>query len=560
MPLVRLLLVLLALGGLPASALAQSGPGSEQIGSLQSLYQSIAKLEAELTEKRAELQAESSPDLIEELTREIGELRARRALQEQTFQNVATGIDSEQWEASSEIPFSLAKEAEELLKPFLSEVRAASSEAREAEAVRSEIRKLKGRLQLAQTAVSNLQQTVAQTPEADLQPVLQELLGLWQSRVRELDARLQAKEVELAEYQANRRSFWETSSEVMDHFFRTRGQNVLFALLAIVLLIWGMKVLYRKVVLRFSPLHRRGRRNFYTRVFDLSYNLGISVLSVLAAVITFYAAGDWLLLSLVILFLLGLAWALKHTLPRFFDQLRLILNLGPVREGERLVYEGVPWQVRKLNFYSTFVNPALEGGLMRLPVGTVLDLHSRPIAENEAWFPTGENDWVVLQNGLYGKIVQQTPEFVHLVKLGGSRITIPTGTFLEMTPENLSHNFRLSTTFGIDYQHQRIATDRVAPLFQSHLESQLQAAVGADHLLNLQVEFKAAGASSLDYIVLADFSGKVADRYRRLERALARLCTEVCNQQGWIIPFTQLTLHHATPLPPEHQTPAPPKA
>jgi hypothetical protein len=66
-----------------------------------------------------------------------------------------------------------------------------------------------------------------------------------------------------------------------------------------------------------------------------------------------------------------------------------------------------------------------------------------------------------------------------------------------------------------------------------------------EDILNLRVEFKEAGPSSLDLEVLADFSGRVAKDYNVLKRAIQRICVDACNKNGWIIPFTQLTIHTA---------------
>jgi hypothetical protein len=63
--------------------------------------------------------------------------------------------------------------------------------------------------------------------------------------------------------------------------------------------------------------------------------------------------------------------------------------------------------------------------------------------------------------------------------------------------------------------------------------------------LSLKIEFAAASSSSLDYEILADFGGEVASRYRYLGRLLQRLAVDSCNRHGWVIPFTQLTLHQA---------------
>ena len=61
----------------------------------------------------------------------------------------------------------------------------------------------------------------------------------------------------------------------------------------------------------------------------------------------------------------------------------------------------------------------------------------------------------------------------------------------------------------------------------------------------LRVEFERANTSSLDIVVIADFDGSVTDLYNRLRRAIQRWCVEACTENGWEIPFAQLTLHQA---------------
>jgi hypothetical protein len=79
----------------------------------------------------------------------------------------------------------------------------------------------------------------------------------------------------------------------------------------------------------------------------------------------------------------------------FVREVTLLLNLGAVREGERVMYNGIPWLVRSLNFYTRLVNPELEGGDIRLPLRDFHDLRSRSFDANEPWFPTRLNDWVI---------------------------------------------------------------------------------------------------------------------------------------------------------------------
>jgi hypothetical protein len=260
-----------------------------------------------------------------------------------------------------------------------------------------------------------------------------------------------------------------------------------------------------------------------------------------------YMYKDWVLLTLAILFLVGIAWTSKATLPRFIREVMLLLNIGAVREGERLVYNGIPWLVKTLNLSTSLVNPELAGGQLHLPLRDFHDLRSRPFKPDEPWFPTRVNDWVLASDGTLGKVVLQTPEIVRLVLLGGSQRTLPTADFLAQSPQVLSTGFRLEVTFGLDYQHQAMITNHIPAQLTAALHDALHAEGYDRDLVHLSVEFAEAGASSLELNVLADFSGDAAPRYRLLRRAIQRICVDACNARDWVIPFTQMTLHIAAP-------------
>ena len=115
--------------------------------------------------------------------------------------------------------------------------------------------------------------------------------------------------------------------------------------------------------------------------------------------------------------------------------------------------------------------------------------------------------------------------------------TYPSAAFLEGTPENLSHGYRLACVFGIDYQHQKISTAEVPEIFENAVTTKLAEKFGKEEIRSVKAEFKQAGASSLDYQINVDV----------LERLVQKVCVDVCNEQGWVIPFTQITVHQADP-------------
>src|SRR6266487_2891930 len=150
----------------------------------------------------------------------------------------------------------------------------------------------------------------------------------------------------------------------------------------------------------------------------------------LSALLVLYLFEDWVLLTLAIVFMMGLAWTSKSAMPRIWGEIMLLLNMGAVREGERLMYNGIPWLVQSLNFSAVLVNPELAGGSLRLPLHDLFALRSRSFAHEEPWFPTRTGDWVLLDDQTLGKVILQTPEIVRLILLGGGRRTFPTSDFL----------------------------------------------------------------------------------------------------------------------------------
>src|SRR5262249_13160894 len=149
----------------------------------------------------------------------------------------------------------------------------------------------------------------------------------------------------------------------------------------------------------------------------------------------------------------------------------------------------------------------LAGGSLRLPLHDLFALRSRSFAPDEPWFPTRLGDWVLWEDQTLGKVILQTPEIVRLLLLGGGRRTFPTAGFLAQSPVVLSTGFRLAVQFGLDYQHQAVITSVIPRRLASRLHDDLTREGYEKEIVNIQIEFAAAGASSLDLHVLADFSG-----------------------------------------------------
>ena len=94
--------------------------------------------------------------------------------------------------------------------------------------------------------------------------------------------------------------------------------------------------------------------------------------------VVFYVVEDWVLFSLGILLLLGIGLTLRTALPRYWQQIQLFLNVGSVREGERIDLDGLPWRVRQINLFSMLDNPTAELS-QRVRIDDLVELKSRPV-------------------------------------------------------------------------------------------------------------------------------------------------------------------------------------
>ena len=214
-----------------------------------------------------------------------------------------------------------------------------------------------------------------------------------------------------------------------------------------------------------------------------------------------------------------------------------------MREGERLLVDGLPYRVDALRFYSRLVNPDLSGGLLRVPIKDLIGQRSRPLGHDEPWFPCQEGEVVALADGVIGQVQLQTPEVVVVAERHDAPRSYPTLAFLEQNPRNLSDGFEIVVSFGIDYQHQPDIATRVPAALRDAIATGLFDLIDEQELRDVRVELASAGDSSLNFAVLCELEGSAAIHYHELHRRVNILLVTACTQHDLGIPFPQLTLH-----------------
>lgn len=486
--------------------------------------------------KQAKSESEKN-ELKEQLLKLQGELRSTT----RNLDIIASGADITSLDQATAEDFNFSKELFSLLKPALDEMKEMTSHVRQKSDLREKIAQYEERLQTIDEAITHIQTLQdASTDKAVIQ-ALNSIGENWRKQKELMQGELQAARLQLEKLENSESSLTEASQSYLKSFFAKRGRYLGGALL-VVLAILLLSHLSYKAMFRYIPGFRKKHRSFRMRVIELLHRVLTIILAILGPMIVFYVVEDWVLFSLGILILLGISLTLRKTLPSYWHQVQLFLNIGSVREGERILLDGLPWQVDQINFFCILVNPIADLK-QRVSISDLVGQKSRPSRQDEPWFPCRKGDWVLLSNLVRGKVIGISSEFVQLVERGGAQVTFQMSDFLSASPRNLATNFRIKETIGISYTLQQESTTTIPETLQQHIHQQIIKEGYGEKLLNLRVEFERANESSLDLAVIADFRGELGDLYNRLRRAIQRWCVDACSENNWQIPFPQLVVH-----------------
>ena len=538
--------------GLPLYAQESESNGEQPIEKQESswrhfknLVDTIDEVESDLAQARQTLVQVETEIEREQMQAEIDRLNKELTSLQLAWEMWATGgVDLELFKSGdAKQKFDWKDELESVFEPILVELRRLTERPRKIERLRSEQAHFQLRLNTAETALSNITDYRGRAPSSELTDAFALLEKRWRKRRDDLQNRLALINFELDELLSPSVESEQDSIDALKELFSGRLLNLVLAVLAAVCiygLVWQSNRLYSRRVMR-----RNTNPSFLARAIHLMLLMIGTVLAVLAAMVVLYVRGDWILLGLMIIVLVGMALALQRFLPAYLSEAKLLLNIGSVREGERIIYNGLPWKVQALRVYSVLVNPLLTGGTLRVPLSSLTSEVSRPYAQHEPWFPTREHDYVVLADDTFGRVVMQNPEIVQL-RVFGAITSYSASGFIDMNPRNLSlDGFSVVLRFGIDYEHQADVTEAIREAFESYLTTHLKKHRLGNYLEKVIFEFAEAGASSLDFIGIFSFDSAAAESYLKLNRLLQKIAVDACNAHGWGIPFNQMTVHLA---------------
>ena len=508
---------------------------------LQKKIEQRAELEKSLAGKTDEISADQQT-ILNNLNRDIGNLSA-------TFEMIALGnTDTALLTSPDSVQTDWRQDLLDILNPLIESLKSITKRPRQVAEARDTVYRNEARLQITQQAVSELEAIPAESLDANTASRIADLLSKWRDEQAQYEQQRLVAQAQLERLSADQETFFQGVWPATRLFLLGRGLTLAVALAA-AFLTWAiMRFLWWTYTTRFTTKDQR-RNSTWFRLLAYSFYLVTTLIIVFVILVVLYIREDLLLLALAFLVIVATVLGLRQYLPRYVREARLLLNLGAVREDERIIYNGLPWQVVSLNLHTVLRNPALDG-IIRLPLEVIGTLVSRPV-KNNLWFPSNRGDYVILPDGTFGQVRFQTPDLVEISIRGGMSMTYCTQDFYAINLINLSRDktFGVSVTFGFDYSLQSISLDELPQILKRDVEIALDGAGYEKHVDKLIVELANANTSSLDYLVFVTMSNQVASDYFKLQRLIQQTCVSAANANGWTIPFPQLTVHQSTAVP-----------
>ena len=480
-----------------------------------------------------------------EIQAQLDTLRQELEALDKSFDQISTGGvqlgDAGKVQAKG---FNWKADLDDVLQPIFQSLKEITEKPRETEKLRSKSIFYKNRIEIVKKGLTNIDKVSTK----DLSPVvktqLQETETNWEEMLKDSEREYGIAQFQLNERRNSNNSFLTSSGKALGEFFSGRGLNVILGLIAFIVVFIALSYAQKWLVIWARPEIRKGGQALAVRLSLLTFKIFTYVIAFGAVIMVFYVKGDWILLGITIIASVALLLVMKNSIITYVDEVKLILNIGSVRQGERIFYNGLPWILGTISVYPTLINPALSGGTIRIKLQELVNLNSRPVLPDEPWFPTKQGDYVMIGDTTNCQVILQTPGVVKVTLGGGSVKHYNAADFYNLGIRNLSaETFAVGQTFGLDYSLQNIAITEIPEILSREIKATLSLEPYAESLKELILEFETAAASSLNYKVVAVMNGNAAQFYSKIARDIQKACVDTANREGWNIPFNQVTVN-----------------
>jgi len=518
----------------------------QMVNSLLSLSETLVARREQLAELNEKLSRTAKEAEKNALQIEIDALSEETLQVEQNIDLVVLGLQARQYtqDNGEQKSVNLREELSRIFQPIVMSMQRATEPARRMEELRQLSEQAENRISIAQNtldSINGFRNAKEKYPKA-VEERLHKHYELWVQRLQEAQDLAVALAEQLAATQRARGNSLKRFSSDFGGFVLNRGVSLVMAIGLGLGFILVCQII-RASTARYYRNNHGGVLSASMRVFSMAVTLVSIIGGFVIAVTVFNIRQDWLMLAMSLLLALALSWTFMRSLAVFTEQARLLLNLGAVREGERTIVDGLPYRIERLSMYTKLVNPALKGGELIYPVRELAGMHSRPVTEGEAWFPTEIGDWIV-RDAKHYQVINQTPEHVILRRPGGAEDFVPAQEFMDTLFEVITDGYRVSYEFGLAYQHLADARKVIPDKVNQSVREKITEVIGAEALASVDTRFVSLGDSALLFEVLVDMKAGYGSEWKKLQKYINLAVVEACLDNKWDIPFPQLVIHN----------------
>ncbi|WP_018122211.1 coiled-coil domain-containing protein [Wohlfahrtiimonas chitiniclastica] len=515
---------------------AQAAPSDSITDQLATIVNDMKELQDKKTALTKEIKAERDDahkqELEESLTRTNTQLKEYTAL----FEKIALGgIDTSRFDTPAKQAiqqvddYDWQKELVQIAQPVFAEMKKITDAPRKRDVLRLEQKEIDERLSMLDKGLATFAQiNLAELPET-AQKNLKDIEAGWQNLHKELERERKLVVIKLDEL-TTKEGFTTRLYKGAWSFMTGRG----LLLLITIATLSGLMYLFNRFLV-FIEKREKNNISIQWRVFILLYQIITTLVAVLVTLMILYSSGDMVLFGIAILIILAFLVTSRNSIPKYFTKTRIFLNIGQAREGERVIYNDLPWKISRINLYTVYLtNPLLENGTVRLTIDHLNNMISRPVKMDETWFPTVVGD-VIYLNGTQYKVMRQTPEYVYLTS-SGTEIIYPSKDFIKDKVLNVSYGYYISTELSLNYAAINGDIDAVITTLQEALNARIQAENPDAHkaIKSLTIDFNRIDEQNNAVFLIAFSMGSFATDYRGSIIRLAQRCAvKTAQEHNW---------------------------
>ncbi len=519
--------------------------------SLNQIRGNLDEVNGKRAEVIEELKIVEDPEQKENLEFTLSQLDQQKRNFERMFEKTALGgLEVELYDVSDNeeeeiLHYDWQKELIKIVQPVFSSLQNLTESQRKRDFIRTTRSELQQNLVAIDDALEHLNEIdESHLSEASIKQ-LDKIKNNWELKRTYYSNQLDLINLQYRELEKEG-TFAERFSQGAWDFISNQGKTLLLSLGAFFGLLYIFSWILRKLVSRHEKklqAHGHRKTSLAWRLMLLLYEIFSFITAFTAMLVILHSSGDMVLFGFAILIILAMIISFRNSVPAYFKRLRTFLNMGLAREGERVIYQGIPWEIEHINLYSVFlVNPLLDNGRIRLTIDCLENMISREVPHSEALYPTMAGDTVII-DGTYAKIVRQTPETIYLDHYGTS-LEYGTAEFVNRKPLNISVGYLASTKFLLDFSHRGDDIDQIIETLK------VAARAEVDKDPELAAKVISIGANYQGFNIYGDLifgmnmgmSSGAEGVYYTVPRLLQRAALNVALEKEWKIAHKQIAL------------------